>query len=154
MKKIKGDIFCGEWDGIAHCCNAYHTWGAGIVVPIKKKYPSSYEADLKTPKGEVKLGDFSYAKQDDGKVVFNLYGQTGIGNNGHPLNRNCQYDFIFNSVYRVCELIEKVKKDQKFVLAFPQIGCGLAGGEWTIVEAILTTIESKFPNIEFHVYEL
>lgn len=158
MKTIKGDIFNGEWDGLCHCCNLHKTWGAGIVVPLKKKYPSAYKADLDSPDGDDKLGHFSYAAQLDGRVIFNLYGQVGIGNNGDPLNRNCQYDFIFNSLLRVCQMITRVKKDRDkeypFILALPKIGCGLAGGEWIIVEAIIKSIEQKFPNIQFDIYEL
>jgi O-acetyl-ADP-ribose deacetylase (regulator of RNase III) len=62
IEYIKGDIFKGKWDVLCHCANLYHTWGAGIVLPLKKLYPEAFQADLKTKYGDkVKLGKFSHA---------------------------------------------------------------------------------------------
>jgi len=157
MKIINGDIFKGEWNALGHCCNLYHTWGAGIVVPIKKLYPEAYVADLTSPKGsENKLGDYSFV-DTEGKRIYNLYGQVGIGNNGHPLNRNCQYDFIFNALYRACEHIvaNLIVKGGKTIFALPAIACGLAGGRLSIIEAIIQEVEKDFVEfVEFQLYKL
>jgi hypothetical protein len=152
MKTINSDIFKGKWNGMVHCANLYHTFGAGIAKIIKTKYPEAYEADV-----NAKLGQFSYAtvfRNGECFDVFNLYGQKGIGNDGHPLNRNAQYDAIHDGVWRICELIEsQFKKD--YTLAFPYgMCCGLAGGDWSIVEAILKSVNQRFPNIEFVIYKL
>jgi hypothetical protein len=34
------------------------------------------------------------------------------------------------------------------------MGCGLAGGEWSIVYSILEFIENQFPDIHFRIYKL
>lgn len=154
MKKIKGDIFEGSWDVLFHCANIYCTWGAGFVVPLKKKYPAAYEADLATKKGdENKFSYFSFANAKNQRI-YNLYAQIGIGNDGHPVNRNLQYDFLFNSIYGMLEHLAVEFPDKKLVIACPKIGAGLAGGDWHIIKAILESIELKFPKIEFHVYYL
>lgn len=158
MITIKGDLFEGEWCGMCHIANCFHIWGAGIVVPLKKRYPSAYDADLQTETNYGKLGQFSFAKQLDNRIVFNLYAQKGVGNDKRPLNRNCLYDKVFDCVFRVCEFIEATQnptQDRPFILAFPHmIGCGLAGGSVDIVESILKDVESRFAHIHFVVYKL
>lgn len=155
MKIIQGDIFEGQWDAMGHCVNLYHTWGAGIVVPLKKKFPEAYQADLFTEKGsKAKLGSFSHADVRNQRI-YNLYGQLDIGNNGNPLERNCQYDFIFDSLYLSCQHLNETKEGKKIIYALPYlIGCGLASGKEKIVLAIIEEVENHWPNIEFHLYKL
>ena len=157
MKIIHGDIFEGQWDAMGHCANLHHTWGAGIVIPLRKKFLKAYEADLLTQKGSrAKLGSFSYADVGNQRI-YNLYGQVGIGNNGHPLDRNCQYDFIFDSLYLSCQHLNdtaKEWKNRKIIYALPQIACGLAGGKISIIGAIIQEVENDWPNIEFNLYKL
>jgi len=156
MKEIKGNLFDGEYDYLAHCANTYCTFGAGVAKQIKKRYPEAYEADLATKDlGDNKLGSYSKARSHDGKlVIVNLYGQIGIGNDGDPLNRNVQYDLLFDALYRLAVKVTKVRPNQKIVIGVPKLGAGLAGGSWRIIEAILLTIEEMFPEVEFHVYTL
>jgi hypothetical protein len=157
MKTIEADIFTGEYDYLVHVANLFHTWGGGFVVPLKKKYPDAYQADLATPKGESnKLGCYSSAVVNDGKlIVVNLYAQMGIGNDGNPLNRNLQYDFLYDCLYRLCEQITEEEEKEKVIIGVPSlIGCGRAGGSERIVLAILADIEEKFPKVEFNVYKL
>ncbi len=157
MKRIYGDIFKGKWDVLAHCVNLHHVWGAGIVVPIKRLYPEAFGADLDTKKSDSdKLGSFSFADCGD-KRIYNLYAQIGIGNDGKPLNRNCRYDCLFDSLYLACQDIVNNPlssvEDRKTVFAVPMIGAGLAGGNARIVEAIFETVEDCFSEkIEFHRY--
>ena len=157
MKEIKGNLFDGEYDILAHCANSYCTFGAGVAKQIKARYPEAYEVDLATKSlGDNKLGSYSNVRSHDGKlVIVNLYGQIGIRNDGDPLNRNAQYDLLFDALYRLAIKVTKVHSNQKIVIGIPDmIGCGLAGGSRRIVVAILLTIEELFPEIEFHVYSL
>lgn len=157
MKEIKGDLFDGEMDYMATCCNTYCTFGAGVAKQLKKIYPEAYAADLATKDlGDKKLGHYSQAVVKNGELtIANLYGQIGIGNDGDPLNRNAQYDLLFDALYRLAIKVTKVHSNQKIVIGIPDmIGCGLAGGSRRIVVAILLTIEELFPDIEFHVYSL
>jgi hypothetical protein len=58
-------------------------------------------------------------------------------------------------VWRICENLVASKQDQPYTLAFPHgMASALAGGDWRIVSAILESVESHFPNIEFHIYKL
>lgn len=156
MKIITGDVFKAKCQYLMHVANLFHTWGAGFVVPLKKLYPEAFEADKQTKKGDGhKLGYYSSAVVNNGQLnIINLYAQTGIGNNGDPLNRNLQYDFLYDSVYRLCKEISLNDTKESIVIACPKIGCGLGGGTWSIIQAILQAIELDFPRIEFHVYVL
>lgn len=153
MKYIKGDLFeSGEWEVFAQICNNYKTFGAGFAKIVKEKYPKVYQADLNTVDGSSKLGTFSYGNTEDYRNGFNLYAMYGIGNNGNPLNRNLSYDHLYNALYKMCQKLSGL--DWTLQIGVPyMIGCGLAGGEILIVEAILKDIESKF-NVEFLIYQL
>ena len=155
MKIINQNIFDGSWNGMVHCANLYHTFGAGIAKQIKIRYPTAYQADCETSKGsEKKLGTYSSSYEND-KTIYNLYGQVGIGNNGDPLKRNCKYDHIHDAMWLVCEHIIDTKGDSPYTLGIPYgMGCGLAGGDFKIVYVILESIESQFPDIQFTIYKL
>lgn len=156
MKEIKGNLFDGKYDYLAHCANTYCTFGAGVAKQIKERYPEAYEADLATKDlpESAKLGQFTQATVDGGKfTIVNIYGQIGVGNDGDPLNRNVQYDLLFDAFYLFAQEITERHQIGNIVIGVPMLGCGLAGGVWRIVEAILLTIEEMFPHIEFHVYK-
>lgn len=159
MKQHNGDIFAGEWNGMVHCANLHNVMGGGIARLVRAKFPEAYEADSKV--SDPKLGSFSFASvcvctEFNLKVdVFNLYGQKGIGNDGHPMNRNARYDAIHDGVWSICELISCKYPNKQYKLAFPYgMGCGLAGGDWNIVSAILESVEAGYDNIEFEIYKL
>lgn len=158
MKVIDGDIFSGAWDGMVHCANLYHTMGGGIARIIKERFPEAYEADCQTRRSDVKkLGTFSRAviHLPESFEIFNLYGQMGMGSDGHPLRRNARYDAIYDGVWSICDFISKERNGAPYVLAFPyKMASDLAGGDWAIVEAILQSVESHFANISFVVYRL
>ncbi len=157
MITIKGNIFDGTWDVFMHCCNTECTWGAGIVVPLKKLYPQAYKADKTTESmGEDKLALYSYADVNNQRI-YNLYAQVGIGNDGQPLNRNLQYDYLYDSMFRALFHLSQTKnlpKDRKLVVATPLIGGGLAGGSREIIIAIMNDVFKHYPQFEHHLYEL
>ena len=157
MRTIKGDIFNGEWDCMVHCCNIWNTMGAGIAKIVKREYPQAYEVDKALLVGDKnKLGYFSFAYIPEKCVtIFNLYAQVGIGNTGHPLQRNLKYDLLYDGMFRICEYLNQdLYAGDKLILAMPMLGAGLAGGEWEVVEKILESVESHFANIIFNVYKL
>jgi len=158
MKNFKGDLLESNCDMLVHCANLYHTFGSGIAYFIKRKFPEAYQADLETENGcESRLGTYSKASISNNRVLYNLYAMVGIGNSGHPIDRNLSYDHFYNGLYNVCvDAMHSYKGITPLVVGVPKyIGCARAGGNWTIVETILNEIESEFEDkIEIHVYEL
>lgn len=143
MKTVKGDLIKlaleGEFDVIVHGCNCFVTMGAGIASQIRRIFPSAYRADIEYSKGmnEMnKLGTLSSAKiefynnpdemtEKTGEVtVVNAYTQFNPG-------RDLSY-----SALRLClHKINHIYAGKK--IGLPQIGCGIAGGDWVCVHAYI-----------------
>lgn len=145
----------GDWNVSMHCANTECVMMSGIAFYLRKKWPEVYQADLEYDNAfsdrKDKLGTFSKAILEDGRTVYNLYGQRGVGNDGTPIGRNCSYDHLYDAIYRACEDATKLTDNVR--VGIPQLGCGLAGGSWAVVEAMIKDVELKFP-VEFVVYVL
>lgn len=151
LKYEVGDLLEAEVDAIAHCCNCYCTMGTGIAPQIKNKWPVVYAADCATEKGDFKkLGTFTKAIVENGELtVYNLYGQFGYGKRKQGL-RDLKYDAIFEALDKMAD--DVVACGGKTV-GLPLIGCGLAGGKWSIVEAMIEeTLVAK--GLEVIIYQL
>ena len=156
MRHVVGDLLeTKDMDVMIHCCNLYHTFGSGLALSIKNKYPEAYTADKITERGaEYRLGTFTKTSVDN-FTIYNLYAMKGLGNSGHPLGRNLSYDHFYDGIFRICEDAEKSFDKDRIEIGIPMnFGCCRAGGEWNVVESILWNIESRFPHIEFVVHEL
>ena len=133
MNKIKGDLIelakQGIFDAIVHGCNCYCTMGAGIAKHIKNEFPDAYIADKKTIPGDGgKLGLYTSANIGN-LTVINAYTQFGYGA-GLQVN----YDAI-KDVFIAINNDFSGKR-----IGIPKIGCGLAGGNWDIVEKIINSV--------------
>jgi O-acetyl-ADP-ribose deacetylase (regulator of RNase III) len=145
----KGDLLDqNDIDIICHQANIYHTFGGGIALAIKQKYPEAYEADCKTAYGtQLKLGTTSVAYTKDGKTIMNCYTQRGMG----ASDRNTSYE----DITKIFTHLEKTIGDTNIVIGVPcKYGCGLAGGDWdtvyTIFENIFKTSPVKLVIVDFN----
>lgn len=121
----------GEFDVIVHGCNCYCTMGAGIAKTIKQVFPAAYQADLATEAGDKsKLGYYSAAKVEiDNKSLIILNGYTQFDWRGP----GCKADYE-----AIRQVFRRIKQDYAGKrIGYPAIGAGLAGGEWTIIAAII-----------------
>lgn len=127
-----------KYDIIVHGCNCFNTMGAGLAKTIKSKFPSTYEADLKTIKGDKnKLGTFTFSCNNYG-IIINAYTQYRYSSK----YINCDYDAIKNVFIKINEQFKG-----KFI-GIPAIGSGLAGGDWN---KIYTIINENTPDINIEV---
>lgn len=129
---------------ILHGCNCFCTMGAGIAKYLKQKYPLIYSVDKGTKYGDrKKLGTFSIA---------------GIHNNLHILNCYTQFDYRRSASGKPPVNYSAIESCLKHVLTLydgweirtPKIGCGLAGGDWAVVEPLFNDI---LKNQNLKVYE-
>lgn len=144
MNIIKGDLIelakQGVFDLIVHGCNCFHTMGGGIAKVIKKTWPSAYQVDLATIKGDYnKLGNFTFTVEpikDKNLIIINAYTQFHYNSFGQKTD-------LFE--YAAFELIlQKINHNYPNLhIGLPMIGMGLAGGDST---RILTIIED-FSNM-------
>lgn len=128
LKYITGDLVrdADDYDVIIHGCNCFCTMGAGIARSIAKKWPGAYVADCETRKGDKgKLGKFTTYVDGD-LTIINAYTQY------HYYGKDlCDYEAI-RSVMRELKVRYHGKK-----FGLPLIGAGLAGGDWSKIEAII-----------------
>lgn len=134
MKYVNGDLLDlaedGKFEVIVHGCNCFCTMGAGIALQIKNRYPDAYSSDRRTHSGDKnKLGTYSISSGKDLRKfdIINAYTQYGYSRYNVEIN----YEAVRN-VFRL------VKKDFGYKrIGIPKIGCGLAGGNWNIIESII-----------------
>lgn len=133
MKNITGNLIelakDKQFDVIVHGCNCFNTMGAGIAYQIKRAFPSAYLVDQATILGDKsKLGtiSLSYDSRYDLYIV-NAYTQF----NTSTMETVVDYDALEHCFKQIKTLFHTKK------IAYPAIGCGLAGGNWDIVSKII-----------------
>lgn len=153
MRYLRGDLLEGDWDVAFHCANVHRVMGSGVALALRKKWPIVSQVDDEyEERGNDRLGQFTKAHVEPGRFVYNLYGQVGVGNNGTVLGRNCQYDHLYNAMYRACEDMIGIGHWCRVGVPY-KMGCDRAGGSWLIVDSMLADLEERFP-VFFVVYQL
>ena len=139
-----GSILTATEPLIVQQCNAQLVMGSGVAKVIRDAYPQVYE-DYKNffeliPK-QKRMGMVQYTEVARGRIICNLIGQY------HYLPRGVRH----TSYDALEEGLQQLKNDIEGDIAMPRIGCGLGGGDWHIVSAI---IESVFDDRNIIVYDL
>lgn len=136
FKEIEGNLveqaLNNEFDLIAHGCNCFCRMKSGVAKAIVDKFPAAEKADNETIAGDIrKLGNYTVATHYKYKSpivkIINCYTQY----------RYDRYTTVVD--YEAITLCMR-KINAKFsgqLIGLPLIGCGLAGGDWDIVKAIL-----------------
>jgi hypothetical protein len=103
-------------------------WGAGFVLAVSRRWAAPeavYMAEERRTLGSVQL-----VEVEDGLYVANLIAQNGFPSREFP----CALDYAALSRC-LRTLVEIAGSDWSFHM--PRIGCGIAGGSWADVEAVL-----------------
>lgn len=136
---------------IAHVVNNEGAWGAGFVLALSQRWPSSerdyrrWDTDHRYPFNRV-LGNILFSPVDDRVFVAHLCAQDGVGfsrSGGIPL----QYRALEACLHRL--RLETMFDD--VTVHMPRIGCGLAGGTWDKVGPL---VEKHLDGIDVYVYDL
>jgi O-acetyl-ADP-ribose deacetylase (regulator of RNase III) len=131
IKETQGDLIAmansGEFDVIMHGCNCFCTMGAGIAKQIRGLFPAAFDADCRTSKGDrSKLGTCSHATVN-GVTVVNAYTQYDWRGSG----QKADYEAIRSCLAKVAADFPNAR------IGLPQIGAGLAGGDWETILGII-----------------
>ena len=138
---------------ICHICNDIGLWGKGFVLALSKRWPEPQQQFLNWYQGRTNnsfgLGGVHFVKVEkssDEIWVANMIGQHGVKSipDGPPI----RYEAV-----EMC--LEKVRQKAISIGAaihMPRIGCGLAGGKWDKIEAIITKQLSIY-NVPVFVYD-
>lgn len=144
--EIKGDLIelakIGKFDVVAHGVNCFCTMGAGIAPKMAAAFGcDTFPMEVSNLRGDInKLGTLDYRTVRITKswgtnlplTVVNAYTQYNYGKN-HIDGDDSPIDY---EALTLC--LRKLNKtfSGKWI-GLPQIGCGLAGGDWKIVKEII-----------------
>jgi O-acetyl-ADP-ribose deacetylase (regulator of RNase III) len=149
IKFINGNLLQATEDIICHQVNCRGVMGGGIAKQIKYAYPHIFQEYLKIC-NDYKNNTIELL----GRVLISPY-----GNNKYVANMFSQEDFGCDKMYTDYEYLKKcldymchISKEFNVSIAIPYgIGCGLGGGDWTIV---LSIISESFKNSNIVIYKL
>ena len=150
MKIIEGSItdkaLLGLYgiDTIAHGCNIHSIMGAGVALSIKQVFPEAYQADLDFHVEESKrLGKYSvgvhkaWGNYNVGSIsIVNLYQQSLGGETPLKIDKleSALTSFVAENSFKKIALVHG-------------IGCGLAGGDWDIVQPMIENILEPYDAV-------
>lgn len=141
----KGDILKATEDVICHQVNTYGTMGGGLAAQIAKLYPEvekayknhcrAYGYNWKILKGN------AFMVREDKKIIENCFTQNGFETDYIAL-KTC-----FGKIIRMC-------LKNNYTMAIPyKYGCGIASGNWSIVEKIIERL-SNYYGLDISIYQL
>ena len=144
LKQYKGDLLTSKADVICHQTNCLGIMGGGVALQIRRKWPQVYEEYVKyceqfQDNPEKLLGDVQMCSIGNGQYVANIFGQCYCGTD----KRYTDYEALKKGF---AEVANWVKSGRVQSVAFPKLfGCGLAGGDWSIVSVM---IEDAFKHTD------
>ena len=132
-----GSVLDSDAPVIAHQVNCHGVMGAGVANAIKEKYPDVYHeykefCSVKAYSAERLLGRVNFARSGtDGKIIANMFGQDNFGTDAVQTN----YAAL---ELCLCKLALYLRENGIKRVAMPYlIGCGLAGGDRTVVMELI-----------------
>lgn len=131
---VKGDATQPIGDGnkiITHIVNDLGLWGAGFVLAVSKKWNEPEESYRALKPEERILGNVQFVKVEDDITIANMFGQKGVRSetNTRPIN----YTAVKQSLKKVSDYAIETNA----TIHMPRIGCGLAGGDWFLIEKLI-----------------
>lgn len=147
IKIVEGNILNASENIIGHQVNCQGVMGAGLAKQIRKKYPEvfhNYSELVSNSKNKSDLlGKMQLVTCGENKWVANIFGQYSYG------RENINYTSYIALEDAMIYLRDfAIKHDLTVALPYG-IGCGLAGGNWEVVEGM---IETAFNDYEVTLY--
>lgn len=151
---IKGNLLDSNCDYICHQVNCQGVMGSGVAKQIKERWPEVYEQYRREYERTIKYGSTPESQlgaidavriRNSNQYVVNMYSQNSCGYDGQ---RYTSYSAFANILENFKIYISKDK-----TIAFPKnIGCGLGGGNWKVISALIEEILGE--DYEVYIYEL
>lgn len=143
---IYDDLLNAKETYIVQQVNCIGVMGAGLALQIRQKYPSVYRRYCEyceTTKARKLLGKILLIPTEDGKVVCNVFGQLTIGTDRQQTDY-AALSKAFSSLDRI------IPKSESIAIPY-MMGSGLGGGNWKIIESIISDI---FKNRDVNIYRI
>lgn len=147
---VKGNAVYPQGEGnkiIAHVCNNIGAWGAGFVLAISKRWSEPEREYRSMSSTKRKLGNVQFVPVETDIVVANMIGQENIKANDYGVPP------VRYSAIKIClERVLSLAKSMNASIHMPRIGCGLAGGQWEIMEQVIIAASKNF-DTKIFVYD-
>ncbi|MDT0160376.1 macro domain-containing protein [Bacillus sp. AG4(2022)] len=147
IRMLEGNILNAPENIIGHQVNCQGVMGAGLAIQIRSKYPevyTNYKEFVAEYRNKLLLGKMQLVTCGENKWVANLFGQFSYG------RRKPVYTH-YGALEDALRDLKNFAKEHGLSVALPYgIGCGLAGGDWEDVYAI---IDGVFHNYEVVLYK-
>ena len=148
VKYVKGNLLDSDCTYICHQVNCQGRMRSGIAKQIRERWPMVYQkykywCDIYSP--EELLGTIDLFRVDGNRVIINIFGQMNYGYDG---KRYTDY----NAFRRALTFFSYIPAKGD-TIGFPKnIGCGLGGGDWNVISAMIEEILGK--DFDVYIYEL
>jgi O-acetyl-ADP-ribose deacetylase (regulator of RNase III) len=149
MRTIKGDLIKlaeeGKFDIIIHGCNCFHKMRSGLAKQLADRYPIVEETDRQTEYGDrnkLGTGRLVSVKSKTSDIwfsIFNVYTQYYWSRKEDVFEYDAFQKFLdyqYKSMVESQQLIKEFNLE-KYRFGFPQIGAGLAGGDWSRISKMI-----------------
>jgi O-acetyl-ADP-ribose deacetylase (regulator of RNase III) len=155
IRYLEGDATRPQGEGpkiIAHVCNDIGAWGKGFVLAISKRSKKP-EVEFKKWYSERENNDYALGAVQLIEIephlwVANMIGQHKIAKKGDTGLPPVRYQAIEQALSKLAE--KAIQCDA--TVHMPRIGCGLAGGQWDLIEPLIIKQLSE-RDIEVNVYD-
>lgn len=152
IQYLRGDFIDGSEDVIVHGCNAQGVMGRGAAKAVRERLPFAFDEYLSAYLQEgLSLGNVVWAinvKHNERlRIVGNLITQEHWRQDLAVDGRNVDYDAVRMAFRKVREFVQLTQDGTITIpkitpvhrIGMPLVGCGLGGGEWSIVKEIIET---------------
>lgn len=146
---VKGNLLDSDCNYICHQVNCQGVMGSGIAKQIRERWPYVYSSycnycSRHLGPSDRLLGNIWGVRIDDVRWVVNMFSQDNFGYDG---TRFTSYDAFAKCLTAMQERFVRGSK-----IGFPKnIGCGLGGGNWTVISALIEEILGK--DYDVYIYE-
>jgi O-acetyl-ADP-ribose deacetylase (regulator of RNase III) len=132
---IYGDVLSHPTGLIVHGCNCQGIMGGGVALQVRQQFPTVYQAYMAAHSlEELYLGNVIPVEVAPFKIIVNA--MTQIDCTGR---RDVDYEAIAKVFEKVVAMVRviAVTTGRTLPIVFPQIGAGIAGGDWEIIKVII-----------------
>lgn len=139
---VQGDLLEAPQTVIVHGCNNKGVMGSGVARQIRARWPIAYDiyhAQFKLL--GLALGTLVEVITDDDKIIVNAITQDGFGRDGA---KYVDYEAIEQCMTILNMLMPQWGETEA---AMPRIGAGLGGGDWQVIEEIISRTATNYMPI-------
>lgn len=148
---VKGNLLDSKCDYICHQVNCQGAMNSGIAKQIRDRYPRVYESykhfvDYHNRHEEGLLGKILISNINSPTRVINMFAQDMYG---RDRKRYTSYDAFANCLEEIDLHVASSR-----TIGFPKyIGCGLGGGNWTAISAMIEEILGRTHDVYIYEYD-